>query len=111
VQRSEALRLTAKRDSIEALDFTAELFDRETHRALDVVAGAAPKLRHINSTVCYAVGLFACQTRRFGDNDSNCDPFFIRPLHTPYKGTKQGGTLCLLTDGGLFLVVRISLRS
>jgi hypothetical protein len=32
--------------------------------------GAVHKQRYINSTVCYAVGLFACQTRCFGDNST-----------------------------------------
>jgi hypothetical protein len=50
VQRSEAIDLTARTELIEALELAAEFFDRGTHRALDVTS----KLRHINSTVCYA---------------------------------------------------------
>jgi hypothetical protein len=79
VQRSEALRPNTTEDSIEALDFEAELFDRETHRALDVVAGAAPKLRHINSTVCYAGRLLACETRCFGEDHSYWKWFVEKP--------------------------------
>jgi len=34
----------------------------------DIDLGAMHKLRHVNSSVCYAVGLFACETHRFDDD-------------------------------------------